>query len=521
MIADTMEEDAYVNSGNNTLPKRVLIVGGGTSGWMAAALFAKDWGTRGVEISLMESTDIGTLGVGEGSTPRMRRFFKHLDIPESEWMPAANATYKCGIRFPGWSTRPGYHSYFHPFFTAADSEFARPFYHNVGLRNVKKLKVPAHPDPFFVSQHLAHSRRAPTALDAIDYASEYAYHFDSGLLGQYLKRKAKSWGVQHVIDTVTQVNRRENGDIASVDTKEHGAVAADLFVDCTGFAGVLIGKTMGVPFKSYLDSLFNDRAVALPTPLPGEGEGLPSETLSIAMKHGWTFTIPTSTRFGNGYIYSSAYLSEDAAEAELRELLGQHDASVTARHIKMRTGRRERNWVNNCLSVGLSQGFTEPLEATTLMLTQTSIEDFMALHDGTDPEHQRHAYNEKMVAITDGVRDYIFLHYKLNTRADTDYWRDCRNAEPCSDLVAEFLRVWDKGGDIIATLSAYSQRLVYTHTSWVCMLAGMGRFPSNPKKVKANTTIADPKVVGRHCEALVQHFPDHRAALAALYAKAD
>ncbi|MAA74766.1 MAG: tryptophan halogenase [Salinisphaeraceae bacterium] len=501
---------------SHNTPRSILIVGGGTAGWMAAVLFAKAWGRQDCRITLMESSDIGTIGVGEGSTPRMRDFFRQLDIPESEWMPACNATYKCGIRFPDWSTRPGYPSYYHPFFTLSDNEFVRSFFNNVTLRNHKRAKVHAHPDAFFVSQYLAKSRRAPLAPDGIEYQTDYAYHFDAGLLGEFLKQKALAWGVDHRIDTVTAVNQADDGAIASVDTEGSGALAADLFVDCTGFAGLLIGKTLDEPFVSYSDSLLNDRAVALPTP-PEQDQGLPSETLSTALKYGWAWKIPLTGRFGNGYVYSSTYCEPEQAEAELREHIGQHDASVQARHLKMRIGRRERCWARNCLAVGLSQGFIEPLEATALMLVQETIEDFIEHQprDGADGR-AREALNATIAAKFDGVRDYVFMHYKLNTRADTAYWRDCRDLPPCSDLVAELLRTWDRGGDIVELLKQNSQRVVYSPTSWLCILAGMGRFPSNPKKPKKNQRVADPDIVRQHCEALLGHFPDHRSAVEGL-----
>lgn len=326
--------------------------------------------------------------------------------------------------------------------------------------------------------------------------------------------------MKHLIDTVTQVNRSEDGSLASVDTEEHGTVEADFFVDCTGFAGLLIGRSMEVPFISYNDALFNDRAVTLPTPQVTADHGLSSETLSGAMKHGWLFKIPLTNRFGNGYVYCSAYCSAEDAEAELRDKLNLHDESIQARHLKMRVGRRERCWEKNCLAVGLSQGFIEPLEATALFLVAATVEDFVATYErGNTDAKVRTTFNDKISGMFDGVRDYVFMHFKLNTRADTPYWRDCRDANACSDLVEEFLRVWDHDGDIghvLDLLKANGQRLVYTPTSWVCMLAGMGRFPSGAKKPRANQQVVDPKVAYRHCEEFVRQFPDHRQALAAL-----
>lgn len=442
----------------------------------------------------------------------MGRFFEGLGIPESEWMPACNATYKCGIRFPGWSTRPGYQSYYHPFFTLADKDFVQTFFHNVELRRKKNVKVHAHPDAFFVSHYLSSGRFAPVARGGSDYQTDYAYHFDAARIGEFLKEKSQALGVEHMIDTVNKVNRAENGNIESLETDDHGSVAADFFVDCTGFASLLIGKTLGVPYHSYSDTLLNDRAVALPTEL--DQDSLPSQTISTALKHGWAWKIPLTNRFGRGYVYSSDYCDEDSAEQEMREHIGQNDENIEARHLKMRIGRVERAWENNCLAVGLSQGFIEPLEATALMIVQDTLENFIARFEQDHfTDANRQVFNDKVNLICDGVRDYIFMHYKLNSRGDTKYWQDNRHNKHTPDFVRELLTTWDKGMDVLGLLQANSERLVYSHTSWICMLAGMGRFPAQPKKVKPSQQYADPAIVQQHCEQRLQNFPDHQATI--------
>ena len=493
---------------SNPPNRHILIIGGGTAGWMAAVLLAHSWGQKhGTQITLMESRSIGTIGVGEGSTPKMRGFFRRIGVSEQEWMPACNATYKCGISFPGWSQRAGFREYYHPFFTFHDEKFIEPFWHNVALRQAKNRDVHAHPDAFFVSRYLAASRRAPLSSAPDGYETDYAYHFDASLIGQFLKERSMAMGVRHVEDTVTAVNRAENGDIASVDTQANGTLAADLFIDCTGFAGLLIQRTLGVPFISYADYLFNDRAVALPSPPDTDGT-LASETRSIAMKHGWAWKIPLTNRFGNGYVYSSRYCDEEQAEAELRDLVGIHDPGVEARHLKMRVGRVTRSWERNCLTVGLAQGFIEPLEATALMTVQQTLEWFIEQYEKDDfTDRGRDQLNDKLNGLFDGIRDYVYMHYKLNTRTDTRYWQDCRQTTLPSDVVKHILGTWDSGGDMIRALNSSGQKLVYSPTSWACILAGMGRFKANPRKVKG--TFIDPRVIRQHCEKLLPHFPDH------------
>jgi tryptophan 6-halogenase len=241
---------------------------------------------------------------------------------------------------------------------------------------------------------------------------------------------------------------------------------------------------------------------------------LPSQTLSAAMRCGWVWKIPLTNRYGNGYVYSSDYIEPDAAETELRTRLGLLDDPKPARHLKMRVGRLERCWQDNCLAVGLAQGFIEPLEATALMIVQDTAETFIQRFEqgGFTPRY-RADVNEKVNLIFDGVRNYIFTHYKLNTRDDSEYWRDARANPNVPDDVARIYEVWDQGGDLLAELRSQAARQVYSPTSWYCILAGMGRFPQAPKKPKRKLQVFDPADARAWCEALLTHFPDHRQTL--------
>lgn len=333
--------------------KKLVIVGGGSAGWMAAMMLANAMIPRGVEITVLESPVVGIIGVGEGSTPWLKGFFHDLDIEESEWMPECNATYKCGITFDKWSTKPGFESYFHPFASMLDNLTLGIFVHNVQSR-LNGADVHAHPNRFFVSSHLAANHLAPKPAENFPFDIWYGYHFDSVLLGKFLQKKALARGVRHQSCHVVDVKMNEQGGIAAVVTKEGETIAADFFVDCTGFAGLLIQKAMQTPFLSFAENLFNDAAIAMPTPID---DVIPCQTVSTAMKHGWAWKIPLTSRYGNGYVYSSAFVSADAAETELRESLGMLDSDVEARHLKMKIGRVTKHWNRNCLAVGLSQGF--------------------------------------------------------------------------------------------------------------------------------------------------------------------
>ncbi len=496
-------------------PRKILIVGGGTAGWMCAALMHHAWQGRGVKIALVESDTIGIIGVGEGSTPRMRRFFRKLGIRDEEWMPACNGTYKCGIRFPNWSTRHGYESYFHPFFTASDDDSIRSFYANLVLRQ-HNIDAAANPDHFFLSNWVAKKRLAPLPAAKLGYEADYAYHFDARLIGEFLRRWCTARGVEHVVDTVTSVHQTESGAIARLETGRHGSLDADLFVDCTGFASLLICKTLNVPFRPYRDYLFNDRAVAMPTPLENP-RSLPAETLSTALKFGWAWKIPLTNRYGNGYLYASDFIDEAAAERELREHLKLFDDKVEARHLKMRVGRLERTWEQNCVAIGLAQGFIEPLEATALMIVQDTVEQFIATVErgGGAPRH-RDEFNTRVNLIYDAIRDYIYMHYKLNTREDTAYWVAARDNATMSDSVAEILAVWDGGGDLLAEINRQSARMAYSPTSWMCILAGMGRFPRKPRRATRTYGVADHEEAQKACQQKLRFFPDHRSVVDAM-----
>src|SRR6476646_6398374 len=240
--------------------RRGVIVGGGTAGWMTALILARSLLDRGVQITLLESPVVGIIGVGEGSTPWLRGFFDSLGIEEAEWMPACHATYKCGISFDGWCTKPGFEHYFHPFASMLDNLTMTQFVHNVEAR-LNGADVPAHPNRFFIASRLASNSLAPKPARTFPFDVWYGYHFDAVLLGEYLHRKAVERGVRYTQCHVTGAELDERGAIASVSIRDRAPVTADIFVDCTGFGGLLIQKALGTPFVSFSDNLFNDAAV--------------------------------------------------------------------------------------------------------------------------------------------------------------------------------------------------------------------------------------------------------------------
>jgi len=454
--------------------RRIVVVGGGSAGWMTALTLARSLIEQGVEITVVESPAVGIIGVGEGSTPWLRGFFDSLGIEESEWMPECHATYKCGITFDRWSTKPGFERYFHPFASMLDNLTMTQFVHNANAR-VNGADVYAHPDRFFIASRLAAKHLAPKPAEDFPFDIWHGYHFDSVLLGKFLHKKALQRGVRYLVAHVTHANLDEQGAIASLGTREGPAIDGDLFVDCTGFAGLLITQALKTPFISFAENLFNDAAIAMPTPI---GDTLPSETVSTAMNHGWAWKIPLTQRFGNGYVYSTQFCTPHEAERELREHLGLLDSDTPARHLTMKIGRVTKHWNKNCLAVGLSQGFIEPLEATALLFIQQTAASFVeCLEAGDLGEAAHEKFNAQVNQHFEGTRDYIVTHYKTNSRTDTDYWRANAANLHLSEPLKQLLSLWMSGQSIAPPVRQQILGKGYPVFSWYSIMAGMGIFP--------------------------------------------
>ncbi|MGH8126429.1 MAG: tryptophan halogenase family protein [Rhodanobacteraceae bacterium] len=497
----------------------IVIVGGGTAGWMTALLLARSaYGSR-LKVTLLESPRVGAIGVGEGSTPWLRGFFESVGIEEQEWMPACHATYKAGITFDGWSTRKGYESYFHAFASMLDNITMAPFIDNVQAR-LNGADVDAHPNRYFISARLASHCQAPRAPRSFPFDIWYGFHFDSVLLGAFLRKKAVEAGVNHRVGHVANVQLSESGNIASLQIEDDTSLAGDFFVDCTGFASLLAGKALGIPFVSFRENLFNDAAVVISK--PNEGPIMP-QTISTALSNGWVWKIPLTQRYGYGYVYSTDFCSPDKAELELREHLGLTDADdVPARHLKFRSGRVAQTWTRNCVANGLAQGFIEPLEATTLLFAQrTATMLVAALEKGDLGEEVRRRFNDTLNSQVEGTRDYIVTHYKTNTRGDTDYWRANAANTHLSAPLQKLLRTWLARRSIAGGITDGTFGHGYPVMSWYSLLAGVGLFPDDHETRPAapQETHYDMAEIDNLIDRSAMNFPDHRSFLEAIQPK--
>jgi flavin-dependent dehydrogenase len=454
-------------------PTRFLILGGGTAGWMAALLLQRAF--PNASLTLLESSAIGTIGVGEGSTPALKSFFDAVGIEEYSWMPACGATFKSGIRFDDWSRVPGFESYFHPFLTQFDRDHIRALAYNSELRR-RGVDVHAHPDLYCYSAYLADRALCPVPPHSFPFDVQYGYHFDANRLAAFMKASAQARGVICRDGLARHVRRDERGDVSSVELDDGATIAADFFIDCSGFASVITKNALGISYETYSDALLNDRAVTFVTPpVPVAA----SHTTATALPCGWAWHIPQQERTGNGYVYSSAYRSEDQAASELAAHLGIAENAMTPRTLRFSTGRATTVWNRNTLAVGLAQGFLEPLEATALALVQLTLARFIRYwRAGQGNARYASQLNDEIADAYANVKDYLHTHYLTSNRDDSGYWRACRaNGSAISPRLKAVIETWFSGGDIAPVLHETGLGRHYKLNSWLYLLSGMGIYP--------------------------------------------
>ena len=447
----------------------IVIVGGGTAGWMAAAALSRYFNNGRRSIELVESDAIGTVGVGEATIPPISRFNGLLDINENEFMRATRATFKLGIEFVNWG-RVG-DRYFHPFGRYGQDLHGIQF-HQLWLREA------ARGDPGDISSYsmsamaAAHGTFGRPRQDAQSAVSElfYAFHFDAGLYARYLRGLAERQGTKRHEGRITKVHRDgESGDVTSVELEDGRQVTGDLFIDCSGFRGLLIEEELGAGYEDWSHWLPVDRAIALPTanvasPAP--------YTRSTAHGAGWQWRIPLQHRTGNGHVFSSAFMQPDEAESILvANVEGEHQA--TPRMLSFTTGMRKKTWSHNVVALGLSGGFIEPLESTSIHLIQNGIARLFALFpDKEISPVERDEYNRGMREAYEDIRDFIILHYKATQRDDTPFWNYVREM-PIPDSLQRKMDLWTLHGRIFRENAE-----LFAEPSWIAVMLGQNIRPA-------------------------------------------
>jgi tryptophan halogenase len=504
----------------------IVIVGGGTAGWLTAALLAKRLGTArpdGVKITLIESSDIGTIGVGEGTFPTFRRTLRTIGVDEAEFMRACSAAFKQAIRFVDWEHAPvgGKHThYYHPFNVPHLMSMAADMAPYWALGNAGD-GVPFS-DATTLQDKVVDALKAPKRIDDAPYDGpmNYAYHLDAAKLAVFLKNTGVKLGVRHLIGNVEKVGLDEQGAIARLITAEHGTLEAGLYIDCTGFAGMLIGRTLGEPWRDVTDMLFVDRAVAMQVPYPREDAPIIPATVSTAHETGWTWDIGLDTRRGIGYCYSSRYSDDDRAEQVLRDYIGPAAEGRTARRIKMRVGFRDRQWVKNCVSIGLSAGFLEPLESTGIIQIEAAahmIAEYFPRHG--DMARVANHFSTIMRRRFEMAVDFIKLHYYLTKRTDNAFWIDNTKPETASDALKDKIELWRRRPP--SALDFDTTYEAFKYQSYQYILFGLGFRPDMRGNESAYPFVEEAQREFRRVQAASQQalkaLPDHRKLLDEVY----
>jgi tryptophan 7-halogenase len=447
--------------------RRVVIAGGGTAGWMVAAGISKTLGKR-LDIKLIESDEIGTVGVGEATIPTLMNFHSLLEINEQEFMAATMATFKLGISFENW--RNVNEDYIHSFGLTGTDHWTAGFQH-FWMKGRERNLAGDYGDYCLELRAAQENRFAHLPRNGMNYA----YHLDASLYAKYLRKFSERFGVQRIEGKIATVNTDvASGHITSLKLDSGDDIEGDLFIDCTGFRALLIGQTMKVEYEDWSHWLYCDSAVALQTELVGDAVPY---TRSIARKSGWQWRIPLQSRVGNGIVYSSRYIDdEDAKQTLLSNIEGK--PLTDPRVIRFRPGQRRKNWSGNCVAIGLSSGFLEPIESTSIHLIQRGIIRLMQMFPTNGIcQSDVDEYNQQSSAEIQHIRDFIVLHYHVTNRRDTPFWQDCSNMDiPASlrhriELFRETGRVFRIPNELFA------------ENSWIQVMLGQGIMPKQHHQV--------------------------------------
>ncbi len=445
-----------------THPKNIVIAGGGTAGWIAAAALARKMGSL-VNVRLVESETIGTIGVGEATIPPLRTFHKLLQIDEQAFMRATAATFKLGIQFENWGHIG--ERYIHSFGVTGQQSWLAEFVHFYLSAKARGLES-EYGDYCFELEAARQHKFATSSQSNI----QYAYHLDAGDYVNFLKRFCSSLGVTRTEGVIDRVAQHDNGDIQSLHLKSGEVIEGDFFIDCTGFKGLLIEETLNTGFEDWSQWLLCDSACAMQTSATGPAAPF---TRSAAHHAGWQWEIPLQHRVGNGLVYSSKFMTDEEAERTLRRNVNG-EALTSPRTLRFKTGRRKKTWNRNCLALGLASGFVEPLESTSIHLVIMGITRFMQLfpHSGHD-QALVNEYNEQTQAELERIRDFIILHYHVTEREDSPFWEHCKNMEIPESLQQRITLFKEQAH------AFQKQNELFRVDSWTQVMLGQGVIPQN------------------------------------------
>lgn len=488
--------------------KKICILGGGTAGWMTAAGLANKFSGLNISIELVESDTIGTVGVGEATLPHIRFFNNVLGIEERDFMRATRATFKLGIEFCDWGQLGD--SYIHPF-----GDYGEPIngvdYHHFWLRlcqNGHKSRLSDHSFPILAAE-AGKFRHPSDNVMKIGSNFGYAYQFDSGLYAKLLRSYSEKRGVTRTEGKAVDVTLDTNtGHVKSVLLEDGSVIEADLFIDCSGFRGVLIEQALKTGYEDWSQWLPCNRAVAVQC--ESRGPSLPY-TRATARKAGWQWRIPLQHRTGNGYVYWNEYISDDEATAQLMNSL-EGPALTEPKQLYFKTGKRRKLWYKNVVAIGLSGGFLEPLESTSIHLIQEGITALIELFpDSSFEASDSREYNRRMDLSFDRVRDFLLLHYVATQRDDSKMWRYFRNMT-LPDSLVEKIQAWNLRGYVLRY-----EHGVFLPPSWVAVMAGQNLIPKSydPRADRLNLESVKTRLdaIRRESQNAVSQTPDHATYL--------
>lgn len=504
--------------------KRLVIVGGGSAGWLTAGVIAAEHRARdgaGLSVTLLESPDVPAIGVGEGTWPTMRDTLRKIGVSETNFLRDCDASFKQGSKFERWVDGREHDYYFHPFMLPEGYLET-----NLVAGWMKRHATTPFADLVSFQPHLCAQGKAPKQPQTPEYAAvaNYAYHLDAGKFGTFLREHCVTGlGVRHIVDHMTGVESAPNGDLTAVTVRDHGKIPGDLFVDCTGLNSRLLGGHFGIPFVSRHHVLFNDAALALQVPYDDAQAPIASHTISTAQQAGWIWDIGLPTRRGIGHVFSSAHTTEEAAERVLLEYLARTGAKADAapRKLTFEPGYRREFWHRNCVAIGLSAGFIEPLEASALALVELSAamlsDELPATRDAMEIVARR--FNDFFAYRWERVIDFLKLHYVLSRRQDSEFWRDNRDAASMPDRLADLLRLWRFQPPSRYDLHRVEE--VFPSASYQYVLYGMG-FRPEPEGFSRRMDDADRadeyfREAARLTHRMVGALPTNRALLQHIY----